>query len=138
MEKKLMIGEDISPVEFFGDYPEEDDYRVIIVGKSIKNTKKVPGVVQVPSWVPFVFPEKPEHEIVGHEEFVSDIYEDLGTEEIPALPNGAEKTSVPNVWRFVDKQIVAVPTYRLITIQGEGDCANCARISCTRRGCGVK
>lgn len=138
MEKKLMIGEDISPVEFFGGYPEEDDYRVIVVGKAVKKTAKVPAVALEPSWVPFVFPEKPGHEVVGHRFLMSDRYEDLGTREIPALPDGAEKTSVPNVWHFGDKQIVAFPVYRLIPVQGEGDCANCARISCTRRNCGVK
>ena len=138
--KRILIGEDIAPTPIGEeeDFYADDDYRVISSEGAFKAQAGQPVPAAAPAWEPFVFPERAGYSLEGYVLWENDIEDGIPAKRISALPEGAVKSSVPNVWHWKTKWVSAEPIYKIIPVQATGECIGCSRIQCARRSKGLK
>ena len=144
MKKYYLVGEDIARREITAEeareYAEDSDYRVIAEDDGKQETAAAQAAeYPAPDWEPFVFPPREGYRLTGYEIERSD-YEGRS---FPAdsIPAEAVKTQWANRWEVqgVNPDIYeAIPVYEPITCEGVGACASCKRLTCSRRGAGVR
>lgn len=144
MKKYYLVGEDIARREISAEeareYAGDSDYRVIVEDDGKQETVASQAAeYPAPGWEPFVFPPREGYRLTGYEIERSD-YEGRS---FPAdsIPAEAVKTQWANRWEVqgVNPDIYeAIPVYEPITCEGVGACASCKRLTCSRRGAGVR
>nr|DAE21027.1 MAG TPA: hypothetical protein [Siphoviridae sp. ct8LX107] len=144
MKKYYLVGEDIARREITAEeareYAGDSDYRVIAEDDGKQETAAAQAAeYPAPDWEPFVFPPREGYRLTGYEIERSD-YEGRS---FPAdsIPAEAVKTQWANRWEVqgVNPDIYeAIPVYEPITCEGVGACASCKRLTCSRRGAGVR
>lgn len=144
MKKYYLVGEDIARREITAEeareYAGDSDYRVIVEDDGKQETAAAQAAeYPAPDWEPFVVPPREGYRLTGYEIERSD-YEGRS---FPAdsIPAEAVKTQWANRWEVqgVNPDIYeAIPVYEPITCEGVGACASCKRLTCSRRGAGVR
>lgn len=144
MKKYYLVGEDIARREITAEeareYAGDSDYRVIVEDDGKQETAAAQAAeYPAPDWEPFVSPPREGYRLTGYEIERSD-YEGRS---FPAdsIPAEAVKTQWANRWEVqgVNPDIYeAIPVYEPITCEGVGACASCKRLTCSRRGAGVR
>lgn len=142
-KKYYLVGEDIARHEITAEeareYAGDSDYRVIVEDDGQQEPRRSVSAYPAPDWEPFVFPPREGYRLTGYEIVRSD-YEGRS---FPAnsIPAEAVKTQWANRWEVqgVNPDIYeAIPVYEPITCEGVGACASCKRLTCPRRGAGVR
>lgn len=142
-KKYYLVGEDIARHEITEaearEYAGDSDYRVIVEDDAQEETRRSVSAYPAPDWEPFVFPPREGYQLTGYEVVRSD-YEGRSF-PADAIPAEAVKTQWANRWEVqgVNPDIYeAIPVYEPITCEGVGACASCKRLTCSRRGAGVR
>lgn len=143
MKKYYLVGEDIArrgiTAEEAREYAGDSDYRVIVEEDGKQEPRRVASADLAPDWEPFVFPPREGYRLTGYEIVRSD----CEGRSFPAdsIPTEAVKTQWANRWEVpgVNPAIYyAEPVYEPITCEGVGACVSCKRLTCSRRGAGVR
>ena len=142
-KKYYLVGEDIARHEITAEeareYAGDSDYRVIVEEDGQQEPRRSVSAYPSPDWEPFVFPPREGYRLTGYE-IVRSNYEGRS---FPAtsIPAEAVKTQWANRWEVpgVNPDIYyAEPVYEPIVCESAGACASCKRLTCPRRGAGVR